>query len=324
MPQLSTMARRGGFTLIELLVVIAIIAILIGLLLPAVQKVREAANRMKCSNNLKQLGLALHTYHDTHSRFPPGAEGPLTPDFPQYAALKHHGLGTHLLPYLEQSALAGQYRWDASWFDPPNQPVVRQQLRVWQCPSAPANRVMDGSVPTAAPPPPDVFNGTAGCGDYAGMGVVDPGLVRAGVIAPPGGPTDERGHYEGAFPINATRTLADFADGTSGTILIAECAGRPQLWQGRTAVPGRPLSGGPWASRNLLWCRGASPDGTRFFEHCAVNCTNNREVYAFHAGGANVVFADGHVRFLRETIDIRVFARLVTRAGGEVVSETDI
>jgi prepilin-type N-terminal cleavage/methylation domain-containing protein/prepilin-type processing-associated H-X9-DG protein len=316
-------ARRRGFTLIEILLAIAIIAILIGLLLPAVQKVREAANRIKCTNNLKQIGLALHTFHDAHNRFPPGAEGPLTPDFPQYANLKHHALGSHLLPYLEQPALARDYRWDVSWFDPPNQPVVNTPLTVWQCPSARTNRVQDGSLPTVKPPPGSPFTGTAACGDYAGQGVLDAGLVSAGVIDPPGGPRDERGQYEGAFPVNATSSLADFLDGTSNTILIAECAGRPQLWQGRREVANVWLSGGPWASRNLLWGRGAAPDGTAFFGTCAVNCTNDREVYSFHPGGANVVFADGSVHFLKATIDIRVFARLVTRAGGEVISDGD-
>src|SRR5262249_13378610 len=97
---------RHGFTLIELLVVIASIAVLIGLLLPAVQKVRESANRMACTNNLKNLGLALHNYHGDHGMFPPGAVGPRSASFPQYAGLKHHALGTYLLPYLEQQALA--------------------------------------------------------------------------------------------------------------------------------------------------------------------------------------------------------------------------
>jgi prepilin-type N-terminal cleavage/methylation domain-containing protein/prepilin-type processing-associated H-X9-DG protein len=320
-PFLST--PRRGFTLIELLVVIALIAVLIGLLLPAVQKVREAANRLACANNLKNLGLALHNYHGDHGQFPPGAVGPLTPSFPQFAGLKHHGLGTYLLPYLEQQALASRYRWDVSWFDPPNQSVVNTPLKIWQCPSAPANRIQDGSLPTVAPPPPEPFNGTAACGDYAGVSVVDAGLARTGLIDPPSGPRDERGHYEGVFPPNHTRRLADILDGTAHTLLMAECAGRPQLWQSGKQVPNRWLSGGPWASRNLLWGRGATPDGAAFFGPCAVNCTNDREVYSFHPGGANVVFADGSVRFLSADLSIRVFARLVTRAGGEVVSGSD-
>ncbi|MGI8426311.1 MAG: DUF1559 domain-containing protein [Actinomycetota bacterium] len=323
MLMLMRTTQRRGFTLVELLVAIAIIGVLIALLLPAVQFAREAARRMQCANNLKNLGLALHHYHDVHRTFPPGAVGPLGPAFPQYAQLKHHGLGTYLLPYLEQQPLASQYRWDASWFDLPNQPVVNTQgLRIWQCPSAQANRLMDGSLPTVAPPPDPTFNGFAACGDYAGMNVVDKGLALSGVIDPPDGPRDERGHYEGVFPVNAARTLADIQDGTSHTIMMAECAGRPQLWQGRRQVP-KWLSGGPWASRNLLWCRGATADGTGFFGPCAVNCTNDREVYSFHPNGANAVFADGSVHFLKATIDIRVFARLVTRAGNEVVSAGD-
>jgi prepilin-type N-terminal cleavage/methylation domain-containing protein/prepilin-type processing-associated H-X9-DG protein len=314
---------RRGFTLIELLVVIAIIAILIGLLVPAVQKVREAASRMACSNNLKQLGLAAHHYHDAHKKFPPGAVGPLGPSFPQYLQLKHHGLATYLLPYLEQDALFRQYRWDASWFDAPNQPVVNTQLTIWQCPSAQANRIFDGSLPTVAPPPDLTFNGTAACGDYAGMGGVDPGLVLAGVIDPPGGPRDERGHYEGAFQINRSTRLTDFTDGTSTTILIGECAGRPNLWHAGKLVSNVWLNGGPWASRNLLFGRGATSDGTAFLGRCAINCTNDREVYSFHTGGANVAFADGSVRFLKANLDIRTFARLVTYAGGEVVGADD-
>jgi prepilin-type N-terminal cleavage/methylation domain-containing protein/prepilin-type processing-associated H-X9-DG protein len=323
MSRFLTSTRQRGFTLIELLVVIAIIAVLIGLLVPAVQKVRETASRMQCQNNLKQLGQALHNYHGTHGTFPPGAVGPLTPAFPQYLHLKHHGLGTYLLEYLEQDALARKYRREVSWFDPPNQPVVNTPLTIWQCPSAPPNRIMDGSLPTVAPPPPDSFNGTAVCGDYAGMGGIDGGLALTNLIDPPGGPRNERGHFEGAFEINQTRRLADMRDGTTTTILMAECAGRPQRWQGRRLVPNSLLSGGPWASRNLLWGKGATQDGAAFYGPCAVNCTNEREVYSFHTGGANIVLADGSVKFMSEDLGIRVFAKLVTRDGGEIVSGSE-
>jgi prepilin-type N-terminal cleavage/methylation domain-containing protein/prepilin-type processing-associated H-X9-DG protein len=315
--------QRSGFTVVEVLVVIAIIGVLIALLLPAVQAAREAALRTRCSNNLKQLGLASHNYHDAHGTFPPGAVGPIGPLFPQYLQLKQHGLATFLLPHVEQQPLADQYRWDNSWFDPPNQAVVNMQLKIWQCPSARENRLMDGSLPTVMPPPAEPFNGTAACGDYAGMGTVYAGLVQSGLIDPPGGPRDPLGHYEGVFPINAARRMAEVEDGTSQTILIAECAGRPQLWQGSRQVSDGWLTGGSWASRNLLWGRGASPDGTSFYGPCAVNCTNDREVYGFHSSGANAVLADGSVRLLSAQIKIRVFAGLVTRAGGEVIPAGD-
>jgi prepilin-type N-terminal cleavage/methylation domain-containing protein/prepilin-type processing-associated H-X9-DG protein len=313
---------RQGFTLVELLVVIAIIAVLIGLLLPAVQKVREAANRMSCSNNLKNLGLALHNYHDNHSKFPPGALGPRA-GFPQFDGLKEHGVGAFLLPYIEQQPLFQHYNWDSSWLDPPNQQVVRTQLPVWQCPSAEANRVHDGSLVTVTPPTENHFSGYAACGDYAGMLGVHPDLVQRGVVNPPGGPRDAAGYYEGVLGINVTRGIAEIFDGTSQTILMAECAGRPQLWHGRTKVPNVWLTGGPWAARGLLWGRGATPDGTAFYGECAINCTNDREVYSFHPGGANAVFVDGSVHFLTADINIRVLAALITRAGGEVISAAD-
>jgi prepilin-type N-terminal cleavage/methylation domain-containing protein/prepilin-type processing-associated H-X9-DG protein len=315
MPEFVLSRKRCGFTLIELLVVIAIIAVLIGLLLPAVQQVREAAARMTCANNLKQIGLAAHNYHGVHEKFPPGAVGP-QPGFPQFALLKHHGLGTYLLPYLEQQALAGRYRWDVSWFDPPNQPVVNAQLKVWQCPSAQANRMQDGSLITVQPPAGVLFNGTAACGDYAGVLRTDPQLASLGLI-------DPANSYDGVFPVNGTMRLTDILDGASHTIMVAEDAGRPQLRHRRQPVPNVWLTGGPWADRNLLWCEGSTPDGTAKYGPCAINCTNDREVYSFHPNGANVVFADGSVHFLQASISIRVFARLVTRAGGEVVSDGD-
>ena len=228
-----------------------------------------------------------------------------------------------MLPFLDQQALYSAYRFDVSWFDPPNQTVVKTQLGIFQCPSAQSSRIHDGSLKTVAPPPTDSFTGTAACGDFAGIAYVNVGLVRTGVIIAPGGPQDPAGNFEAVFPGNRTTSLAAILDGSSNTILMAECAGRPQLWQGNGLVQNKWVSGGPWASRNLLWTRGATADGSAFFGRCAVNCTNDREVYGFHPGGANAAFADGRVQFLKASIDIRVFAQLVTRAGQEIVSDDD-
>jgi prepilin-type N-terminal cleavage/methylation domain-containing protein/prepilin-type processing-associated H-X9-DG protein len=310
-------SQRRGVTIIELLVVTAIIGMLTALLLSAVQQAREAARRMACKNNLKQLGLASHNYHDAYNTFPPGAVGPMPAfNLPQFDGLKDHGLGTYLLPYVDQQALYNEYRWDASCYDRENQDVVNTQLSVWQCPSAEADRIRYGNQPANIPPALESFIGTAACGDYAGMSFVDARLVPK-VIARLVGPLDWRRNYEGVFTVNAARRLAHIRDGASNTILIGECSGRPQLWRGGTPVPDKLVGGGPWASRNLLWCAGAPSDGTAPFGRCAVNCTNNRELYSFHPGGANAVYADGSVHFLAAGIDIGVLAALVTRDGGE-------
>jgi prepilin-type N-terminal cleavage/methylation domain-containing protein/prepilin-type processing-associated H-X9-DG protein len=296
---------RQAFTLIELLVVIAIIAVLIGLLIPAVQKVREAANRMSCSNNLKQIGLALHQFHDARRKFPPGSVvGP----YPEAGVMTTatHGNGPFLLPYLEQPALANQYCWQLDASDWENQRVVSQQLKVLQCPSAEPNRVHTNFDPW-------VGGKIGACSDYAGIREVPQAMVDSGYV-------DRRTNRDSVFMINRMTRLADITDGTSQTILYTEIAGRPQVWEMGRQVPGT-LVGGPWAARNLIW--GAPTIAQRNFWPCAINCTNHSEVYSFHPGGANAVFADGAVRFLGADINIRILAALVTRAGGEVVSEND-
>jgi prepilin-type N-terminal cleavage/methylation domain-containing protein/prepilin-type processing-associated H-X9-DG protein len=312
--------KRLGFTLIELLVVIAIIAVLIGLLLPAVQKVREAASRMECANNLKQLGLAVHNYHATHNTFPPAYinKGRYVPSRFNFT----HGWAPFLLPYMEQQTLYNLYRWDFPLFAPENQPVVATQLNFFQCPSVPEqDRYMTITAFAA-------FETKGACGDYTITLGVDPLLAQLGWV-------DSVGDYRGALTNTPTPALglspnptgtcfATIRDGASNTILVTEDAGRPRLWRAGKAGPDQVLEGGPWDHyKGPIILQGSTFDGTTRPGPCALNCSNDQEVYAFHTGGANAAFADGSVHFLTVGMDIRTMARLITRAGGEVGAGDD-
>jgi prepilin-type N-terminal cleavage/methylation domain-containing protein/prepilin-type processing-associated H-X9-DG protein len=293
---------RGGFTLIELLVGIAIIAVLIGLLIPAVQRVREAANRMKCANNLKQLGLGLLHYENVNKKFPPGNwDGPPG---------RNHGWAPFILCYIEQDNLASLYRWDLWSADPQNQPVVAHQLPIFQCPSAPEqDRFMTFGVFTN--------NGKGACGDYAATQSVDPVLVAQGSIAPPA-------DYRGVLEPNRMTRVTEITDGATNTLLLTEDAGRPRLWRAGRPLDDQTVLGGPWQGyNNGIILQGSTPDGTARPGPCAINCTNEREVYSFHSGGTNAVFADGSVHFLNAGMSIRTLAALITRAGREIVSDGD-
>jgi prepilin-type N-terminal cleavage/methylation domain-containing protein/prepilin-type processing-associated H-X9-DG protein len=312
--------RRRGFTLIELLVVIAIIAVLIGLLLPAVQKVRESANRMKCANNLKQLGLALHNYHDTNQCFPPGRLK--TAPAPGQTAVDYHGWITYILPMIEQDNLARQYRFDLPYKDPINVPVGVLHLTLLTCPTAPNDRDFTSGAMT----------------DYSSTNIFISGTV-------PDDYSDynnQKGayHNQGVLRVVTPATLAgdssgckmaEIRDGTSNTTMVAECGGREQHWLNGQLDAANLFTTGNWTGRWInpnnhmeirgfdlsTYTQGWTPGKP---QPCAVNCTNAREVYSFHSGGANTVFADGSVHFLKSNIDLRLLRALVTIHSGEVVS----
>jgi prepilin-type N-terminal cleavage/methylation domain-containing protein/prepilin-type processing-associated H-X9-DG protein len=334
---------RKGFTLIELLVVIAIIAILIGLLVPAVQKVREAASRLQCQNNLKQIGLAIHDYHDSYKALPPSHNAT-------------DGWASMTLPYMEQGNLYNQYTKGIGYDQGTNQAVITNTVPIFGCPSAPGQSGVfqitqsPSQYGTSAQLP-----GMMGIIDYGAVNQVFDGFyIASGLPVPAGYP----GTCLGCLQPNTPTPLIAITDGTSNTIMIAEDAGQPSSYVlgkpvSTTRPPGKNLIktegvGTPtpdwgWADPGFAYSiNGCDPTTGYIIQHDSaysglvsngaggyvapsgpavfINGNNNGEVYSFHTGGANVVFADGSVHFLTASMTPAAFAALVTARGGEVNS----
>jgi prepilin-type N-terminal cleavage/methylation domain-containing protein/prepilin-type processing-associated H-X9-DG protein len=317
--------RRRGFTLIELLVVIAIIAVLIGLLLPAVQKVREAANRMSCTNNLKQIALAAHNYHDAAGKFPTGARLPVDVGGRQALGTT---LWVELLPYFEQDNL--HKKWD--YYDNRNNvggtnATSAQVIKILLCPSDPLPQPVVQLTATNSLTPPWSW-GVYGMSSYGGN--AGKRSVQAGVA-----PTFTGMTRDGIFYIDSCVRLADIIDGSSNTLLFGERYHRdPQydlqhnlFWPGTSAM----AQWGRWAYVANAGAMGnvtlstAAPINYQMAPGGDFVTVENR-VCAFgsgHPGGANFAFADGSVHFLSERIPLATLQALSTCAGGEVVSAGD-
>jgi prepilin-type N-terminal cleavage/methylation domain-containing protein/prepilin-type processing-associated H-X9-DG protein len=294
---------RHAFTLIELLVVIAIIAILIGLLVPAVQQVREAASRAQCLNNLKQLGLACHSFHDSYKRFPPGytATAPYSDGATDTAP--GWGWAAYLLPYLEQAPLHRQID-----FTRPvqGQAAAQAVLPLFLCPSDQAGDQFTVSDATGSP-----------------VAVLGPSSYAATVGSDASECDAATGN--GIFYRNSRTRLADVRDGTSQTVLAGERA-----WtQAQGAWAGAPSGALVRAGQQNPWPNATASAPVFVLAHN--NWINIRtdadggldDFGSNHTGGANLVFADGSVRFLRSIVidgpERYAFWAMGTRAGGEVV-----
>ncbi len=330
---LTRSGRRAGFTLIELLVVIAIIAVLIGLLLPAVQAARESARRAQCINNLKQMGLALHNYTSTNNTFPPFAVLPRTRTTQPWSAL------ARLLPYLEQANLANLIDFNNDFEFPSKPTVAATRVAAFMCPS----EINDRPRPTATLtyyPSNHAFN--AGTWFF-----YDPPSGREG---------------DGAFVPNRAMKPSDISDGLSNTLAVAETkAYQPNVWDTRTpstldaAIPNVPgdltpyLTGGTFDSNgHTEWVEGDIHETgftTTFTPNTVVSYTSGGKPYdvdltsmrdgesitlptygaitarSFHPGGVNTLMMDGSVRFAKTTINRAIWRALGTRGAGEVIGE---
>ena len=310
--------ERTAFTLIELLVVIAIIAILTGLLLPAVQRVREAAARSQCVNNLKQIGLALHNYHDANQSFPPSfqATGPYTDGATDTAP--GWGWAAYLLPSIEQRNLSRQIN-----FNLPiqNSPAAAQTvIKIYLCPS--------DVYPSGSFALPSAFGDTllmAAPSSYA--------ACVGGDESETDGPTGL-----GIFYRNSRTRMTDIIDGTSSTIMIGERA-----WSNANGAWAGAVPGGVCKRGQLNPCPGGGagwyPASTLVQAHSHLNNTTTDtdggldDFSSRHIGGSNILFADGHVSFVRSvpsdnpdgsyTPDSIAFQAMGTRAGGEVIQGLD-
>lgn len=295
------LSKKRGFTLIELLVVIAIIAILIALLLPAVQQAREAARRTQCRNNLKQIGLALHNYHDVHLVFPPGWIG-VEDNQASVEGGSAFGWASYLLPYVEQNAIYNDLNFDSVITATDNKDAIGElgELDVFRCPSDPAPFTFEIDSEDPMDPNPDlpmVLPSANYVGSFGTEELHDCESLSLG----------ETCKSDGFFHHNSRIRMKDIKDGTSHTFAVGERLTDVQQGWHSTWV-GAPPMGEESFARILAVADHTPNHPDRHFE----------DFSSRHTGGAHFVMGDGHVRFLSDSIDIGVFQGLATIRGGEV------
>jgi prepilin-type N-terminal cleavage/methylation domain-containing protein len=347
--------RRGGFTLVELLVVIAIIGILIGLLLPAVQAVRESARRMSCSNHLRQIGLAAHNYHSAYKRFPSGyvslatsngmAPGTANMDPVTWDAAPGWGWMAGLLPFIEQNAIAGRLRYEQPLWSLQNRQLVNRRIPVFLCPSATggddAFAVRGESGNSLSIDGEELFLGRSHyvashgqescwgeCGSAATGEIFDNIYLPTTRFVSIDG--DAGRVADGPFFRNSRTRFRDVLDGTSTTIFFGEhsSALSEKSWAG--VVPGAfthpsfsSPENGPDAAATLTLVHGGPSGGELDITGAPIIHPVNfptyhvGQMYSQHPGGGYVGFGDGSVRFISDFVDLFLWAELSSMDEGE-------
>ena len=320
---------RLGFTLIELLVVIGIIAVLIALLVPAVQKVREAAARTQCRNNLKQIGLALHGYHDTSRRFPPGYNS--TIDVNGNDVGPGWGWASYILDYVEQSPLRKQMDTSKDVGHPNNKSARITVLAIFMCPSDPGQNLFSINKSGDAAPystPLTDSNGqpvqAARC-NYVGIFGSPEISPDPGFLDPSRGPG-----VRGMFYRNSTVRIADVTDGTSNTLFVGERATRLAYatWSGSVTggqvPPASPNLFGYGAEGAPILCLGHTGDSADVPPHTPNSSVNHVDDFgSFHTQGVNFLMVDGSVRNIADSVNPLAWWAAGTKAGNEVVPLPD-
>ena len=300
--------RQSGFTLVELLVVIAIIGILIALLLPAIQTAREAARRSSCTNNMKQIGLGLHMYHDTFGQLPAGWRG----YDPSNGTAFWFGLpgwawSASILPYMEQSAVYGDMvHFEHPISDPINADARLAQVKIFRCPTDIGSDTFElaGGGPMVGSEPS--FPLKMATGNYIGMF----GTVNFRDLCNPSSATFNGCAADGTFMLNRQFRFADILDGLSTTLIVGERNSEyaPSTWLGV-------VSGGQHGVARVAGVAAFPPNSTAAPSHYFHNFSS------FHPAGTNFLAADGSVRLVAETIDVSVYHALSTRAAGDIVGK---
>ncbi|MBN2291391.1 MAG: DUF1559 domain-containing protein [Pirellulales bacterium] len=287
--------NNRAFTLVELLVVIAIIGILIALLLPAVQAAREAARRMQCSNNLKQMGVALHNYHATHNVFPYGWGYDVT-------SWSWSGL---ILPFAEQDTIHQRIDYRYTYNSLENRDVIKEFVPMYQCPSAPENLLVT------------CCKGIPGDEDVAetNYAAITTHLPVPNAYA--GEPRSSENQATGVIYGRSKTAVRDIIDGTSHTLLVTEFD-VSQDDPYKSTLPSTYCANGQcnigmnWAAASLVTTAYGINSGAAYTSHAVVS---------HHAGGAQFLYCDGHVSFLSENIDQATLEALTTRNWGEIIDE---